>query len=255
MASEQRRTGIVEVLEAEQEASITELSTRFGVSEMTIRRDLDALAADGRVRRTYGGAVLAHSAGVEPRYASKQKVNAAQKARIARYAAGELVEDGDVILLEGGTTVTALAQHLRGKRDLTVLTNGLYTANELLHLLPNATIMATGGILRDLSFTFVGPSVDDFLQGFHGRTLFVSATGLTLEHGFTDPNPLEAQVRRSMAASADRIVALLDSSKFGVVSFTTVAPPDGVDILVTNADAPADMLDGLRNRGVDVRVV
>lgn len=254
--AEHRRRAILTALESEpRELTIAELSAEFEVSDMTIRRDLDSLMADGRVQRTHGGAVLSHAAGVEPRYAAKQKVNAALKTRIARYAAEELVADGDVIILEGGTTVTAMAQYLRGKEGLTVLTNGLYTVHELRHLLPGATVMSTGGILRDVSFTFVGPAVEEFLEGFHARRLFVSATGLTLERGYTDPNPLEAQVRKAMAASADETVALIDSTKFGVVSVVSVAPVGDVATLVTDLGAPQGMVSAIRDRGVDVRLV
>lgn len=235
--------------------SITELSAGLDVSEMTVRRDLDALQAEGLVQRTHGGAIPVRHSEIEPRYAAKQRVNASLKTRIARYAAEELVSDGDVLLLEGGTTVTSMARHLRPHRDLTVVTNGLYTTNAVRDLLPQATVMCTGGILRDISYTFVGPSVETFLHGLHADTLFVSATGLTLREGFTDPNPMEAQVRRWMADSAERIVALLDSSKFGIVSTTTVSAAGDVDVLVTDDGAPREMLDALRDLGVDVRVI
>ena len=255
MSAAQRRDDLLQLLEEAGSVSITELSQRFRVSEMTVRRDLDLLQDQGHVLRTHGGAVLALSAGIEPRYVAKQRVNAALKARIARYAAEQLVGDGQVLLLEGGTTVTTMAPHLAAHRDLTVVTNGLYTANALRELLPRATVMSTGGILRDLSYTFVGPSVAVFLKNLHADTLFVSATGLTLRHGFTDPNPMEVQVRHWMAESADRVVALLDSSKFGVVSATTVTGASEIDVLVTDAGAPRDVLDELRDQGVDVRVV
>ncbi|MCU1437039.1 MAG: hypothetical protein JWP66_126 [Naasia sp.] len=255
MTATQRRAEILRELEQAGSVAITALSERFGVSDMTVRRDLEALQADGLIQRTYGGAIPAGTPGIEPGYAAKQRINAAQKSRIARYAAENLVTEGQVLLLEGGTTVTSMARHLTAHRGLTVITNGLYTANALRELMPEATVMSTGGILRDISYTFVGPSVGAFLRDLNADTLFVSATGLTLRHGFTDPNPLEAQVRRWMAESAGRIVALLDSSKFGVVSTTTVAAAAEIDVLVTDEGAPEDMLDALRELGVDVRVV
>lgn len=249
----ERREAIIELLLAQDAATIPELVDRFGVSHMTIRRDLETLAEEvtmdrGEVR------LLQHSA-VEPRYAAKQRVNAALKVQIARYAAQHFVQDGDVILMEGGTTVTAMTRHLHSKFGLTVVTNGLYTINELARLVHTATVMSTGGVLRDVSFTYVGPATEQFLSMIHARTLFVSATGFTLEHGFTDPNPLEAQVRRAMVSCAERVVVLLDSTKFGVVSLVTVAPANGVDVIVTDAGAPAHELKQLREAGVDVHVV
>lgn len=255
MTATQRRTDILRQLEELGEVSIAALSARFEVSEMTVRRDLDALRSEGLVQRTYGGAVPATATGIEPRYAAKQRVNVALKRRIARYAAETLVQDHQVLMLEGGTTVTSMASHLKAHRDLTIVTNGLYTASALGELSPQATIMSTGGILREVSHTFVGPSVETFLRDLHADTLFVSATGLTLREGFTDPNPMEAQVRRWMAASASRVVALVDSSKFGIVSTTTVAAASEVDVLVTDTGAPAQTLDALRRLGVEVHMV
>ena len=255
VTGEERRAQTIQLLNDNQGVSIADLSARFAVSEMTVRRDLDAMQAEGRLQRIHGGAVPVYAVGVEPRYAAKQRVNAAQKERIARHAARQLVRDGDVLLLEGGTTVTAMAPHLAQHSGLTVVTNGLYTTNALRELLPEASVMCTGGILRDISYTFVGPSVETFLEGFHADTLFVSATGLTVAQGFTDPNPMEAQVRRWMARAAGRVVALVDSSKFGEVSLTRVAAASDVDIIVTDSGAPDEMVTELRALGVDVQIV
>ncbi|MDR2348313.1 MAG: DeoR/GlpR family DNA-binding transcription regulator [Bifidobacteriaceae bacterium] len=251
----ERRRAILSILEAQAEAGTSGLSRRFDVSEMTIRRDLTALEAQGLVQRTHGGVVLGHTAGAEPRYLAKQKVNATLKARIARYAAERLVNDGDILLMEGGTTVTAMAQSLRGKRDLTVVTNGLYTAHELSYLLPEVTVLCTGGVLRDTSFTFVGPTAEAFFESFRGDKLFVSATGLSLEHGFTDPNPIEAAVRARMQEAAREVVALIDSTKFGLTSLVQTAPADGVNVVVTDAGAPRETLRELAQLGVEVHVV
>lgn len=254
MKGEDRRAAILELLLSEDAAAIPELADRFGVSHMTIRRDLDALALDGRVSVGRGEARISHHSGVEPRFAAKQRVNAALKSQIASYAAEHFVNDGDVILMEGGTTVTAMAHYLAGRSGLTVVTNGVYTVNELAHLVPGLTVMSTGGILRDVSFTYVGPSATAFLAGIHARTAFVSATGFTNDHGFMDPNPLESEVRKAMINCAERVVMLLDSTKFGVTSLITVGPTSAVDVLVTDSGAPADQLEQLRKKGVDVRV-
>jgi DeoR/GlpR family transcriptional regulator of sugar metabolism len=255
MNSQARREAIIEALERRERLTTNELARDFGVSEMTIRRDLTALAEEGRVKRRHGTAELAHTVGAEPRYAAKQVVNAALKAQIARYAAERFVRDGQILLLEGGTTVTAMVPHLRSRRELTVVTNGLFTTNELSRLLPGSTALCTGGVLRDVSFTFVGPTAEAFFDSFHGNVVFASASGLTLEHGFTDPSPIETAVHRRMNAAADRSIALIDSSKFGVTSLVQVAPPDGFDIVVTDAGAPPEIVAGLRELGVEVHVI
>lgn len=250
-----RQERIIADLERETSLDTHTLAERLGVSEMTIRRDLAALQTAGKVQRTHGGVLLAHTVGAEQGYAAKQKTNSSTKARIGRYAASELVSDGDIILLDGGTTVTAMAQYLHGKRGLTVVTNGLYTTNELSFLLPEATVLSCGGVLRDVSFTYVGPVAESFFDSFRGDKLFISTAGLTLEQGYTDPNPLEAATREHMMAAAGQVIVLLDSSKFGTVSLVQTAPADRFPILVTDAGAPPETLASLRAMGVDVRVV
>ena len=255
MSAADRREAIVELLIAQQRAGIGELAALFGVSHMTIRRDLEKLSAERRVTVGRGEARFSQYNGVEPDYAVKQGTNALLKAQLARYAAENFVSDGDVIVLEGGTTVTAMARYLDGRERLTVITNGMYTTSELAWLLPAATVICTGGVLRGTSFTYVGPQVDDMLAGIHAHTLFMSATGFTVEHGLTDPNPLEVQTRKHMAQCAERVVALIDSSKFGVVSMLQSARTQDVDVFITNADAPSHDIALIRRAGVDVRLV
>lgn len=255
MLPAQRRQQILEDIETQGVGTIAEFSKKYGVSEMTIRRDLKILEEQGHVERTHGGAVRRRASVIEPRYAAKQVLHKSLKERIARYAAEKLVGDDDIIILEGGTTVTTMARYLTAKQNLTIVTHGLYTTNELQPLLPRATIICTGGILRDVSFTFVGPVTERFFHEFHANKVFLSATGLTFEAGFTDPSMLETQVKKAMISSADQIIMLLDSSKFGVKSLTTVLPADGADLLVTDEGAPESMVRALRDLGTDVCIV
>lgn len=255
MLPAQRQQQILEDIKKNGVGSITELSQKYGVSEMTIRRDLMVLEEEGHIKRTHGGALSLNSSVVEPRYAAKQKLHASSKESLARYAAEALVEDGDIIILEGGTTVTAMAQYLTNVQNLTVVTNGLYTTNALQPLVPQSTVICTGGILREVSATFVGPVAEQFFREFHANKLFLSATGLTLDAGFTDPSMLETQIKKAMIASADQVIMLLDSNKFGVKSLTTVLQAGQVNILVTDAGAPRDVLQALKTRGVEVYLV
>lgn len=254
MLPAQRRRQILADIEIHGGSTIIELSQKYKVSEMTVRRDLQTLEEEGLLKRTHGGAIRSATPTVEPRYASKQKLNAVQKISIARYAAEKLVDDGDVIILEGGTTVTTMARYLAGKENLTVVTNGLYTTNELQYLLPHASVICTGGILREVSSTFVGPVTERYFQEFHANKLFLSTTGLTLETGYTDPSMLETQVKKAMISSVNQVIMLLDSSKFGLKSLVTVLPADGAHTLVTDEAAPEARLQALRDLGVDVHV-
>lgn len=253
----QRRKRILDDIYQSGAGMVSDLSAKYGVSEMTIRRDLMALEEEGLIQRTHGGAVRQARVSSAPVIAREQREQlwAEQKATIARYAAREFVEDRDIIILEGGTTVSAMVSHLAGCKELTVVTNGLSTTNELQRLLPpTGTIISAGGILRRESHTYVGPVAERFFREFHANKLFLSATGLTLAAGVTDPNMLETQVKRAMIASASQVFMLLDGSKFGVKSLTTVLPLEEVGVLVTDESAPPEMVQALKQRGVDVRL-
>ncbi len=257
MIPEQRRRDILKVITAQGVSTIPELSQRFGVSEMTIRRDLKALEESGQLQSTYGGAVTlpAKTQQAEATYLAKVRLNIEQKTRIARYAAENFVDDQDIIVLEPGTTVTAMVPFLTDKQDLTIVTNGLYTANALQTLIPKATVICTGGILRNVSFSFVGPVAEGFFQQFYARKLFLSGIGFTLDAGITDPQMIDTQVKKAMIARSDRVIVLLDSSKFGVKSLTPVIPAQDIDVLITDEGAPLTMLEELQRLGVDVHVV
>ncbi len=255
MIPAQRRRDILKLIAAQGSGTITELSQKYGVSEMTIRRDLKALDEEGRLKYTRGGAIHVGTVPAELHYTAKQQLNMPLKQRIARYAATYLVEDDDVIILEPGTTATAMVPYLADKEALTVVTNGLYTANELRSLLPKVTVICTGGILRDVSSTFVGPLAERFFREFYAQKLFLSGTYFTLEAGLTDPQMMDTQVKQAMVEAADCVIALIDSTKFGLKSLATVLGAYDMDVLVTDDGAPPDVLEQLRQRGVDVRVV
>lgn len=254
----QRRRRILQDITQSGAEMVSDLSERYGVSEMTIRRDLIILEEEGAVQRTHGGAVRQGRAVSAPVVAREQReqLEAEGKAAIARHAARTLVSDGDIVILEGGTTVAAMVPHLRDRQELTVVTNGLSTASDLQRLLaPSCTVICAGGVLRRESHTFVGPLVERFFREFHANKLFLSATGLTLQAGVTDPNMLETQVKRAMIASATQTFLLLDSSKFGVKSLMTVLTLEELGVLITDEGAPEEMVRALGERGVPLQLV
>jgi DeoR/GlpR family transcriptional regulator of sugar metabolism len=250
----QRRQQIAGMVEQRGVVTAEDLATSFGVSSMTIWRDLAALETAGKLQRVRGGAVKSENASaVEPFYYSKRAINSVKKDVIAHYAAQHFVQDDDIIILEAGTTVMAMVKFL-SQHNLTIITNGLGTIYEVAPLVPNVMGICCGGVLREISWTFVGPEAVQFFQHLRARTLFLSATGFTLPEGLTDPNPLENQVKVAMAASAERVIALVDSSKFGQRSLARVVPLDTIQTLITDAEAPGDTLDALRAAGIDVHV-
>jgi DeoR/GlpR family transcriptional regulator of sugar metabolism len=253
----QRRREILRLITTQGVGSITELSHLYNVSEMTIRRDLKTLEQEGFVVYAHGGAIAAQPGILqsEPAYLAKKLRNIDLKTRIARYAATRFVEDHDIIILEAGTTVMAMVPFLANKEHLTVVTNGLYTTTELRSILSSATVICTGGILRDTSFTFVGSVAEGFFREFYARKLFLSGLGFTFETGLTDPQMIDTQVKKSMIASSDRVIVLLDSSKFGVKSFTTIIRPGEIDVVITDDGVSPAVVDELQQAGIEVHVV
>ncbi len=254
VTTEQRRRLIKQLVNQEGGANTDELAARFDVSYMTIWRDITALEQNGQLQRVRGGAVsLEDEVHTEPAYLSKQPLHSQAKERIARYAARHFVEDDDILFLEAGTTVAAMTKYLY-QGNLTVVTNGVETIYSTLPRLAELTVMSCGGILRDKAHTFVGPQAERFFQEMRARTFFLGATGLALPEGVTDPSPFEIQVKRAMAASAERTILLLDSSKFGMRSLLPIIPLGQISVLVTDENAPVEYLTQLRDMGIDVHV-
>lgn len=223
---------------------------------MTIWRDLKTLEQKGKLRRVHGGAVRTESSELEfePRFAAKQERAKQEKAAIARYAVEHFIQDGNIVILEGGTTVASMVRLLANRR-LTVLTNGLDILTLASDHLANVTLIGSGGILRENSRTFVGPQAVDFFKSFHAQTFFLSATGLTPSEGLTDPNPLEIQVKHAMSNASARSVLLIDSNKFGVRSLAQALPLERIEHIVTDAAAPPEALEPLRRMGITVHMV
>lgn len=251
---DERRRKIIEFLDAEASISVKELSQRLQVSEMTVWRDIKELESQGFLRRVRGGISKENFSPIgEPQFDAKQKVHNEEKRLIARYAAENFVSDGEIIILEGGTTVAGMVPYL-AYEGLTVLTNGFKTMMQALPYLSRMNLMICGGILRDTSHTLVGPQAEAFFSGFRAQKIFLGGTGLTLEDSLTDPNPLEIQIKRAMKRSSDKLILLLDSSKFGKRSLETVLPLSEIHILVTDQGAPQEHLDKLSRAGIEIHI-
>lgn len=255
LLTELRRDRIAEMVDQRGQVTSDELAQALEVSPMTIWRDLGSLEVAGRLRRVRGGAArIDRRADAEPLFVSKQVVNCDRKETIARYAAEHYVDDGDIIFIEAGTTALAMVKYLARCEHLTVIGNGLGIMNELARLLPGVTVYGCGGMLRPTGLTFVGPQAEEFFRHVNARTCFLSATGLSFPEGLTDVNLLEIQVKRAMAASASRVVLLMDSTKFGIKSLAKVIELEGGQTLVTDAGAPEDTVARLAALGVEVHI-
>jgi DeoR/GlpR family transcriptional regulator of sugar metabolism len=232
--------------------TIPELSEKYGVSDMTIRRDLKTLEEQGHILRTYGGAIYTGTSPIEPLHDTKLSLHGAEKQAIAKFAVEHFIHESDIIILEGGTTIEAMFPHVARFNTLTIMTNSLYTLRGLKGNACNHTIISSGGMLRSVSFTFVGPLAEKTFQQFNAKTVFLSATGWTPEFGFSDPGMLDTQVKKAIIEAAEKTIMLVDSSKFGVTSLTTFLGAYDADVLITDPGAPSEALRQLEMEGVQV---
>ncbi|GAA1175719.1 DeoR/GlpR family DNA-binding transcription regulator [Pseudonocardia alaniniphila] len=234
MLARQRQELILDAVRTTGGARVSELVERLGVSDMTVRRDIEVLATRGLVTRVHGGATAAGSSVDEPGFAAKSGLHTAAKQAIAA-AAAALIEPGASVALSAGTTTHAVASALLTVPRLTVVTNSLRVA-EVLHESPrdDLTVVLTGGE-RTPSDALVGPVAVAALRQLHVDWLLMGVHGMDAEAGFTTPNLVEAETNRALVASARRVAVVADNSKWGVVGLSTIATLDEVDVVVTDA--------------------
>lgn len=232
LSSEERRERIIQVLREQDEVSVTELSRRLGVSEVTTRKDLQQLEEQGYLTRVRGGAVVSGRGQLELRFAARQQVNLEQKRRIANRAV-ELIQPGATIFLDGSTTAFQMTRLLRDMQKLTVITTGLYAALEL-SFAPDVTTIVIGGILRRRTSSLVDTLSPKLLRLLHVDIAFLSCRGFTAEHGMMESDLREAQMKRAMAETAARKVALVDHAKFGDAYIATSLLPEELDLLIVD---------------------
>lgn len=218
---------------------VGELATLFDVSEMTVRRDLEALNAAGLLEKVHGGATVSGElSAYEPGFEAKASRQTAEKEAIAKEARG-LVRPGQVVGLSAGTTTWRLARHLLDVPDLTVVTNSIQVAH-VLYREPrhDLTVVLIGGI-RTPSHALVGPIAVDAIRSLHLDILFLGVHGVTVDPGLTTPNLLEAETDRALVAAAASLVVVADHAKWGVRGFCRITGLDEVDIFITDRAFPA----------------
>jgi len=253
MLNEERRRAILEILEREGRVLVADLARHFHTSEVTIRKDLESLHAQGRAHRTHGGALPAQASALEdPTLRQKEKLHRREKLQIAS-AAARMVKEGQVVILDSGTTTTAIARALRGHQNLTVITNAVNIAAELAG--STFEVILTGGTLRRNSFSLVGPIAEETLRRLNADILFLGVDGFDVHYGLSTPNLLEAKVNRAMMEVARVAVAVCDSSKFGRRSLSAIAPPNAVHQLITDRGIPKSDLAALKKAGIQVTLV
>jgi DeoR family transcriptional regulator, aga operon transcriptional repressor len=252
-----RRRRILALVAERGFVSIQELSRLFDVSVVTIRSDVDRLADRGDLRRIRGGVMDGRRTGLERPFEETATAHADEKAAIG-HAVAALVQTGETVVLDVGTTTTAVARALLARRDLdgvTVVTNGLTIATELEVALDRFTVMLTGGTLRRMQHSLVDPMGDLLLDRLHADLTVIGCNGVDPVAGVTNVNLPEVSMKQRMLRSGRRRIVVADGSKVGQVSLGHVCGTADVDLLVTGASAPADVLERLAAAHVAVDVV
>lgn len=252
MLAVERRRLIADNLRVRGVVSVGDMAEALGTTEITVRRDLRAMAKDGLLVRARGGAVLPSTVGHEPSYSEKAHQAGAEKASIARLAV-EMITPGDSILLGPGTTTLALARLLGDINELTVVTNSLLVAQALMSA-PKVEVILTGGTLRRSIHALVGPAAEDSVRALRASKTFLSGNGFTAERGLSTPSPLVAATDRAFAGAAQQVVVLADHTKIGQDTMCQTVPVARMHTLITDSGADPAVLAAIREAGVDVRV-
>lgn len=250
---EERLQRIAEYVQSKSRASVRELCDLFKMSESTARRDLKELEFRGMLKRSHGGAVYLQSVGFEPTYSEKEDKYRKEKERIAKKAA-ELIEDGDSLIIDSGTTTLFLAAELAGFKDLTVVTNSINLIQRLSGY-PNINIMSTGGMLRKNTMALAGPVAEASLERIRVDKAFLGTNGLNPEAGLTTPNMTEASTKQKMISVADQVIITADHSKIGCVSFAKFGDLSDVDACITGSTIPRELKQELERNNIKLYLV
>lgn len=249
MLAAERLHKIVDIVNERSSVRVSELSELCGVTEETIRRDLDKLEGDGKLLRSHGGAVSVRETQAEVPYTVREVTNMDEKTAIAAEAVKHILP-GERILLDASSTAWCMAR-LLPDMPLTVLTNSLKVAMELSGK-EKIQVISTGGRLTQGSLSFVGPLAEQALERYHVQKLFFSCKGVHMQRGVSESNEAQAQIKTKMIAIAEQVFLLADYSKFGIQAFTHVADWADVQHVVTDAATTPDDLRQLREAGISV---
>ncbi|WP_108648941.1 transcriptional repressor AgaR [Dongshaea marina] len=248
----ERREQIVEQILEQGVVRVEDLSRQFSVSSVTIRNDLSYLEKRGCLVRSYGGAMINHHFAFDRPLRDKGRLNRDQKMMIAACAAS-LIEDGDSLIIDSGTTTSHMTHYLADKRELVVMTNSLGVAYELAGL-DSLEVMVAGGSLRHNSYSLYGPAAEQNLRNYRFDKLFLGVDGFDLKAGITTPHQGEAGLNRVMCEVASEVIAVTDSSKFGRKSFCMIREAGQIDKLITDNQIPQLYLQALTQMGVEVLI-
>lgn len=238
MLAIERRNAILAALSADGKVIVGDLSLKFGVTEETIRRDIDKLAREGLATKTYGGAVSNVSPSIDLPYNIRKRVNVERKQKIAETVAS-MINDGDRIMLDSSSTAIYVTRKIKTKKNITVITNSVEILLELSDI-AGWTVLSTGGTLKEGAFSLVGATAEKMIRGHHVDIAVCSAKGIDEKMGITDSNEKDSEIKQAIFSSAEKRVLAIDSTKFDKISFVKVCDASDIDILVTD-EAPDEI--------------
>ena len=250
LSQQERMQQVLRMLETRDSVHVAELSKAFAVSEVTVRSDLSELARQGLVARVRGGVRPLQRGQSELGFDFRLRLEVERKRAIAK-AAATLVEEGQAIALDSSTTAYYLALELRTKKELVVVTNGLLIAAALADA-PGISVLVTGGMLRLHAMSLVGDLGADALRGTRISRGFLGARGLAIDDGLMDLNPDEVRIKREMASVCERVIGIVDGTKWHRTALLPFVATDQVDAIVTDTGAPSEEVEAWRGRDVEI---
>jgi DeoR/GlpR family transcriptional regulator of sugar metabolism len=257
LSASERRSLIAQMVQERGKVQLTDLVAQFAITETSIRRDLDILESQGKLKRFHGGAIAISGNSRAESYIEKMQLNIKAKERIGK-AAAEMIKPRDVVLFDSGSTtiqiIKQIPTELRLSSSIRMVTNSVVISREVLSW-PSPNLIILGGIyLPDYQAT-AGPQTLTQLQDLTADIVFLGADGLTINGGATTADILMAEVDRLMVERSRRTILVADSSKFGRIGFVPVKPVKAFQTIITDTDAPSEIVDALRSEGVEVILV
>ncbi len=245
-----RQKQILSLLSRQGRLSVAEIVTQFSISAATARRDLEALASQGKAQRVHGGVIAVEQAPPELPILERENEQADEKARIGR-AAASLVKSHETVFLGSGTTVLEIARHLRDHRDLTVITNSLPVLN-ILAGRNEITVVSLGGMLRESELSFIGHITEQALVEVRADKVFMGTRGVSLKHGLTNDYLQETLTDRAILKSGQEVIIVADHTKINRVATVLLAPLTSMHIFVTDSKTDKKFVHALKRQGIQV---
>lgn len=246
----ERRKNIVEIIQERKSITVSELSRSYDVTEETIRRDLQRLEKEGFLSRTYGGAYIHEGVVNDVDINLRESIYLQGKEQIGRKCT-ELINNGDTLILDASTTALHIAQNLKNKRSITVITNSMKVCSVLSEN-TNIKVIQIGGTLNNTSLSFVGHFAQEGMKRYFADKAFISCRGISMQNGITDGNEFQAEVRKIMLKQGQYKYLIADSTKFGKTAFALIDDFSNIDAIVTDKPLPGNWGDFLNAKNIEI---